>query len=211
LLTCVDMVTPLLCGLRRIEGGVKPGPYAPHRRPRPAGGWQATAAVRAPVTRARLASHPLASHFPVMMGPISHATGQHSTVSGGFLQPGITARTCSHRVPRHGVGCDNRLHRLFACPWLWMSVAWYRSRKGAIRDSPPQGPTDGPEPHHTLSLAYLEGALSVLFLPRVHTTLTRCSLNPYAQHYKRPYKATLGLGGDHACALSSSSCSCEEC
>jgi hypothetical protein len=81
-----------------------------------------------------------------------------------------------------------------------MSVAWYRSRKGAIRDSPPQGPTDGPEPRHTLSFAYLEGALSVLFC-LVHTTLTRCSLNLYAQHYNRDHIKRLSASEViHACA-----------
>jgi hypothetical protein len=93
-----------------------------------------------------------------------------------------------------------------------MSVAWYRSGKGAIRDSPPQGPTDGPEPHHTLSLAYLEKKLrAASFFCLVLTTLTRRSLStPYAQHYKRPYKATLGLGGDSRLRCCSLSSSCED-
>jgi hypothetical protein len=60
---------------------------------------------------------------------------------------------------------------------------------------------DGPEPHHTLSLAYLEGALSVLFC-LVHTTLTRRSLStPYAQHYNRDHIKRLSASEViHACA-----------
>src|SRR5215207_9868808 len=77
-----------------------------------------------------------------------------------------------------------------------MCVAWFRSRKGAIIVSPPQGATDGPAPAYPL--ACLSGRSSERpFLPRgrhLRAAQPPCST-------LRVHKAPLGLGGDHACTL----------
>src|SRR5215210_6710879 len=78
-LTSAVMVTPLLGGLRRIEGRLRPIPYSPHHPPRSAGGCWA---------RCRTPSlHPLEFHFPfpTMMRPISHAAALHSTEFETFI------------------------------------------------------------------------------------------------------------------------------